>query len=248
MTIVEPATIDAVCAALARRHVTVVRLPLPDGHGPLERVLTTVARVDLALADRLHAATDAEPRPFAVSRRRDTLDVVAFDDALARALLAGEPQARIVVRFTADRFLATPPGPPIRVGFLTPTHFRVIGLDHLLPDPVALFHSLQVRWEALGWPSLPWPPYHLLAAWPHVYRRATMPTTVGDLPGFTGVVSYLYRRDRICGEQERALWALARFGEYRGVGKHTTYGMGRIRLLPDHTRLEPGDTRSAWEV
>ena len=105
-----------------------------------------------------------------------------------------------------------------------------------------------MRWEALGWPSLAWPPYYLLAAWPHVYRRGSMPTTLGDLPGFTGVVSYLYRRDRIAGEQELALWALARFGEYRGVGKHTTYGMGRIRLLPDHARLEPGDTRSAWEV
>lgn len=33
-------------------------------------------------------------------------------------------------------------------------------------------------------------------------------------------------------EEERAtVWTLARFGEYRGVGKHTTSGMGRVRVL-----------------
>ncbi|HBY44740.1 MAG TPA: CRISPR-associated protein Cas6, partial [Chloroflexi bacterium] len=27
------------------------------------------------------------------------------------------------------------------------------------------------------------------------------------------------------------LWTLARFAEHRGVGKHTTYGMGRVRVV-----------------
>lgn len=35
-------------------------------------------------------------------------------------------------------------------------------------------------------------------------------------------------RDRV---NRAALWALARFGALRGVGKHTTYGMGRVVVV-----------------
>ena len=31
-------------------------------------------------------------------------------------------------------------------------------------------------------------------------------------------------------DARETVWALARFAELRGIGKHTTYGMGRVRL------------------
>jgi len=38
--------------------------------------------------------------------------------------------------------------------------------------------------------------------------------------------AYRERYARLC----RAVWALLRFATYRGVGAHTSYGMGRMRL------------------
>lgn len=50
------------------------------------------------------------------------------------------------------------------------------------------------------------------------------------------------------GEDGRAaLWTLARFAEYAGVGQGTTYGFGRVRVLRGEDRWSRGQRLSAWD-
>jgi hypothetical protein len=243
----------AICAGLVARDagsavsITVLRLPLPAGHSPVERVISTVGRVDLALVEALHAGRAV--RPYACVPRGAMLDVVSCDDALTRALLAGEPAARLVTRLRpADLIAPGCRGHQLRIAFVAPTAFRVAGLDHALPDPLALWQSLRRRWEALGWPALPvTPDLSRVAAAPEglVWQAAAGPPG-GPITGCVGVVRYTLLA--LAPEQRAALWTLARFGEFRGAGRATGYGLGRLRLLAPGERWRPGDpATSAWE-
>jgi hypothetical protein len=209
--------------------LTVVRLPNPgNARDPLELLASTVARTDLALADALHAGCGV--RPFACARRREAVDVVAGLDAIARALMAGEPAARLVRRVALAELVAGPAPARLRLAFVTPTAFRAAGLDHLLPDPAAVFGSLRARWAGLGWPALPAADLRRVAAQPELLRFGEQAGAGGErLRGCLGVVRY-----ELVGLEpaaRAALWALARFGEYRGVGRGTSYGLGRVRIL-----------------
>jgi hypothetical protein len=227
--------------------ITVLRLPLPAGHSPVERVITTVARVDLALADALHAPDQV--RPYACVPRGATLDVVSCDDALTRALLAGEPAARLVTRRRPEDLIAPGSGGPLlRVAFLAPVAFRVAQGEHYLPDAWSLWQNLRRRWEALGWPALPLVTELLrLPADPEWLRWEARPVHGGYRQrGCVGVVRYGLQS--LAPESQAALWTLARFGEFRGAGRATGYGLGRLRLLAPGERWRPGDpATNAWE-
>lgn len=224
--------------------ITVIRLPNPgDAANPLERVITTVARADLDLADALHDGDGI--RTYATVRRADTLDVVSFTDELTRALLQGEPAARLVTRVRAADLVSADPPLRVRLAFETPTHFRVAGFDHQLPDSLSLLHSLRARWDALGWEPLSDARPGRMAVWPETLRWRRMPAGGMTLRGFMGVV---HLEIRALDPSERvAVWSLLRFGEYRGVGKHTTYGMGRLRVLPEGAPWQPGRRLSVWD-
>jgi CRISPR-associated endoribonuclease Cas6 len=233
--------------------ITVVRLPNPGDRDPVQRVLTTVARVDLALSDRLHAQTAASApaaRPYCCARRANTVDVVSFADELTQALLRGEEQARIVVRVPlVDLVRPGDAGGTLTLSFDTPTHFRVAGFDHLLPDPHHVFGSLRDRWLALGWPDIPdlAEPLRRVPAWPAVLRFMERPADHGrPQRGFVGVVRYEVRGMRP--DTREALWTLARFGEFRGVGRHTTYGFGRVRIHGPGLPWSPETAVPVWET
>lgn len=221
-------------------RITVVRLPLPDRMSPIERVMSTIGRVDLSLTDALHVGQS--PRPYSVVVRPGALDVVAFDDAIAMALLRGEPLARIVTRIDRADLSRDGPGDRVlRVAVETPTHFRVRGLYHILPDIWHLFGGLQTRWDALGWPPLDPPDLRCVAVQLDCYRQGKL----GEHRGFMGV---LWLDLLPLPEADRAtLWTLARFGEYRGTGAHTSYGMGRLRVLARGERWEPGARLACWD-
>jgi hypothetical protein len=223
--------------------VTVVRLSDATGRGPIERVMSTVGRVDLELADRLHAG-DAV-RPYSVVVRARTIDVVSFEDDLTRALLLGDPGARLVRRARlADLSPAGDLPRTLRLAFETPTHFRTAGLEVQTPDAFHVFGSLVERWRALGG-EIAYPDVRRVGVVPEVLRYATLPIAGGKPQrGFVGVVRF--DGSRVDAEDLATLWLLARFGEYRGVGKHTTYGLGRLRALAAEAVWRLGERVTPW--
>lgn len=226
--------------------ITVIRLPVPERSDPIERVISTVGRVDLELADALHV--DGQIRPYAIHRRPGALDIVACRDDLARAVLAGDSAARLVTR-TRPEELAAPGdrGRWLTLGFLTPTLFHVAGLEHVLPDTGSTFGSARARWQALGWPEFPAHELRRVPVSPIWLAFRSGPGPGGQARrGFVGVVRYdLAPLDS---EARAVIWTLARFAEYRGIGRHTSYGFGRVRILAPEERLAEGDTRARWEM
>lgn len=205
--------------------------------------MSTVGRVDLALADRLHHSDDI--RPYSTVVRARTIDVVSFDDALTSALLRGDDGARLVRRVALDDVALGADLPKtLRIAFETPTHFRTAGLEVMLPDAFHVFGSLVDRWRSLGW-EVAYPDVRRVGVVPETLLYATQPIAGGrPQRGFCGVVRY--DASRVDDDDLAALWRLARFGEYRGVGKHTTYGLGRMRVLPDEERWELGRQVTCW--
>lgn len=233
--------------------ITVVRLPTPPDANPQERILSVIGRTNLTLADELHAALPADgsqSRPYSVAPRLGGFDVVCFADRIAEAVLRGEDTAKLVTRVRAcDLLTAGCPGVEARLAVMTPAYWRVAGLDHNVPAPAVLLGQLRQRWEVLGWPALPPVNAARVAGW--IERMAVRSVRVSgrSQAGFTGVVKLDVRGvgDLRDGERE-AVWALLRFAEYRGIGRNTTSGLGRVRLLHPDERWEPGTVRHRWET
>lgn len=205
-----------------------VRVPYPPNTNPPRHIVNLLGRADLGLAESAHADTGG-PRDYAVAVRRETLDVVAFSDEVARGLLVGDQRARIVKR-VAPRVLqdTVPGGRFLHLTFVSPTHFRIAGLDHLLPDALLLFGGLAVRWMALGWMELPKLDVKRVPACLLRYHLTSYVIKETVVSALIGTVEYdLLPCDD---EGRRLLWLLARFAEWRGVGAHTSYGMGRVRI------------------
>lgn len=228
---------------------TVVRIPYNGRDQTVGRVLAAVAGDDLDLSDRLHAPVTTASvtyRPYSVVRRVSALDVCCLDDEIAKAVIRGCEGARLVRRVRAEELLGPGcEGPTLRLAFETPTAFRVNGFDHLIPDATHVFRVLLDRWRALGWPELPDPVLTRVPCWPEVLTFSTIEKARQTRRGFVGSVRYevVGQRD----EGRAALWTLARFGEYAGVGQGTTYGMGRVRILRDGDRWSKGARQAAWD-
>lgn len=82
-----------------------------------------------------------------------------------------------------------------------------------------------------------------VAVLPEGLRVVDYPTQAGhQRRGFVGVARFdLLGLER---EAQAVVWALARLGEWRGVGAHTSYGMGRVRVLG--MREAAGRARDVW--
>lgn len=212
--------------------ITTIRLAAPAHANPIERVISTVGRVDLALTDRIHDGDGI--RPYSVARHAHGLDVIVFDDDLASALLRGDPDAKLVTRTKPESLMAGEMTDMLRLAFETPCHFRVAGYEYQIPDPFHVFGSLLDRWQGLDLPDLDPPDLKRVGVYPEHLVYRTMPCGGRAQRGFVGVVRYDLRgldRQRDVPAERRTLWTLARFAEHRGVGKHTTYGLGRVRVL-----------------
>lgn len=223
--------------------ITVIRLMASTSSDPLERLMTTVGRSDLDLAQRLH--TESDIRPFSIVRREHGFDVVCFLDDLAAALLRGDLTARLVTRVAISDIIRGDSRDIVRMAFETPTHFRVAGFDHQIPDAFSVFGALRSRWEPLGYPDLPDVRLYRVPVWPEQLVLRRYPAAKIPQRGFCGVVHFDLRP--LDSDERQTLWTLCRFGEYRGVGKHTSYGMGRVRILEPGEQWRLGARLARWD-
>lgn len=60
-------------------------------------------------------------------------------------------------------------------------------------------------------------------------ERSRVESWRGMQRGIVGTIRY--DLSALDAEARATVWALARFAELRGIGKHTTYGMGRVRIV-----------------
>ena len=211
-------------------RVIAVSLPLV-GTDAVGQVVRAVGRVEPGLAARLHAGS--ETRPYACERLPGAGRLLAwcFDAEIAAALLAGEATARVVGHHAAAEAFGDG-GERLTVTFRSPTHFRAARRDYLFPGPERLFADLLGRWRALGWPEVPEPNLNRVAGQIEAWRMATHPCDGGRArTGFVGRA--VYDLWGASGRDREVLWALARFGSWRGAGAHTGYGMGRIGVGPE---------------
>lgn len=229
------------CAA-----ATTIRLLCNPSDNPLERLQAAVLAADPALGDVLHDQNRI--RPFAMERQQRGWDVIAFDDAVTRAVLTGaHAWARVVTR-TRDVDLLGDGGSILRMRLLTPTSFRIGARRQYTsgPDPRLIFGAddalqrdlrdsgrnpratLWFHW--LVWRGVVLHPLSTedLMQIPVTIRGDRMERWTGTHRGMVGDVTFdLSALDK---GARATVWALARFAELRGVGIHTTYGMGRVRV------------------
>jgi len=123
----------------------------------------------------------------------------------------------------------------IGLRFVTPTTFKLAGsrLNIPLPSPRLVFQSLANRWNAFS-------PIPLWIDWPDFERRVTVAkcdvrTRLLDFGhfrqvGFVGECWFLIDPQAKL-PLRHALYTLAQFAFYAGVGRKTTMGMGMVRPL-----------------
>lgn len=223
--------------------ITIVRMHNANGSNPIERVMSAVGQHDLELADELHESDVIRPYSTCIAPN-GALDVIAFDDRIGQALLRAG--GRMVTRVDPSEMRPDEsPGRVIRLAFETPTHFRVAGLEYMIPDPFHVFGSTIERWNALGYPPLPYPNLKRVAVIPEKIFFQRHPAHGGhEQRGFVGVVRFDILP--LSEDHQAAMWALSRFAEYRGIGKHTTYGMGRVRVLDEFEQWEYQRQVACW--
>jgi hypothetical protein len=113
-----------------------------------------------------------------------------------------------------------------RLRMVTPLSFRRMGIQYPLPDPEALFGSLQRRWAL--WPDLnPWRRCQIvrfrLDSAAARFNRYVIVGAVGSMElGF---------RDLAPSERTLAV-TLLKLAEFSGVGYGTTKGLGVLRVTP----------------
>lgn len=220
----------------------VIGLWLPRvGSDPVGQVCAVVAAADASLAMTLHVGNQIQP--YATAEDGAHRVVWAFDQALALALVRGTQRLgqrvqRIEPVAATDLIAAGDGGDWARVTFLTAAHFRT-GRDHLahnaatrrdylFPAPERIVADLWRKWQAAGWPEMTEPNVNRLGGEIVRYGTARHWAARQWRRGFTGEIALDLRP--LGPDERRAVWALLRFGHYRGVGAHTTYGMGRIAV------------------
>ena len=217
----------------------------PDTH-PLERLQAAVMATDPLLADRLHGGNDL--RPFAMARLPDGWELIAFDDEIVRAVLTGAHEWARVGRRVRDVDLLGDGGDTLRLEIVTPAHWRHGRSTYTtMPDPRLVFgaddtmradlaasnrtprHTLWLHWQAWGGVALHPVMDEELARVPLSIERSQIAHWRSGQRGVVGIIRY--DLSALDDDARATLWTLARFAEHRGVGKHTTYGMGRVRVV-----------------
>lgn len=125
------------------------------------------------------------------------------------------------------------PNTKMTLDFITPTSFKVSGVQSLFPDPKLVFSSLLRRWNAFSETKLPEE---------HIKSFASIKVSNYDLHtelvhfskykmiGFKGRTEFELPKD-LDESFQRVVNALADFAPYAGVGVKTTMGMGQTRRI-----------------
>jgi CRISPR-associated endoribonuclease Cas6 len=131
--------------------------------------------------------------------------------------------------------------PTIVMDFITPTTFKKGESDYPLPEPSLIFRSLIRKWVAFSDVRIDRDLREVVerqvqvsGAW--IRTRKVELSKLGKIVGFTGrVVFFVNSEDP---KVLRWLNALAKFGEFAGVGRKTTMGFGRVKV-PDRPDDSP---------
>ncbi len=135
------------------------------------------------------------------------------------------------------------PNNTLVMDFLTPTTFKRGDFDHPLPDPRLIFKGLIRKWQwfsdfkiDIDLRDLVDNRIHLSGAW--IRTRKVELSEKAKITGFRGRVVLFIDS----GKERELKWinALAKFGEFAGVGRKTTMGFGTVRMQ-DPEVAEGGD-------
>lgn len=211
-----------------------------DLHGAANKPFTMGATGNV----RIHGMAEGQEWAFDVSGLTDAANL-AIDRAFAKGAIVplGRSAHRIVnvamkESATFEELVETgfaDSWMKMSLEALSPTSFRRLGRQILLPDPGLVFGTLQRRWSEF---STVTPDTSLMERWPEdvLVTQFNVRTAVETFDrykiiGFVGRVDYGIRTEA---PQYMRGWfrALAQFARFAGLGYKTTMGMGRVRVTP----------------
>jgi len=145
-------------------------------------------------------------------------------------------EPKLVRETSFDDLLRQAPQAKFGLKFRSPTCFRSQGVTLLYPGPELVFHNLQEKWNSFS----PVPLSIDIDAQLFVskYRLKTRAVRFSQyqLNGFTGIVEYCFAKH--AGDDfKHAIWTLAQFASFSGIGYKTGMGMGDTEFLPKPVQL-----------
>ncbi len=130
----------------------------------------------------------------------------------------------------------TPQSDRITLGFLTPTTFRRGKADYPLPDPKLILKGLIKKWHTFSEIKIETDlreamdkKIKVAGAWIGTERVDF--SNMGFMTGFKGRV--ILSLDDLSPEEKAWVCRLIRFSEFAGVGRKTTMGFGKVRVLEE---------------
>lgn len=119
----------------------------------------------------------------------------------------------------------------IMLQFLTPTSFRRVDRQLILPEPESVFGNLVFRWKQAGGCALVLGEEAIKKIEINRYELKTRREQFKDysIKGFTGECEFWLGDLGV--QERREAMALARFAFYSGVGYKTTMGLGQVKMV-----------------
>lgn len=201
--------------------------------GALYAALDCIGAGNPALAQRLH--DNSTPPPYSAHLADGLLTIGALTNEVIAALDSSHLayKAKVMRCVDFDELLAEGAAATqakLRLEFGTPTGFGKDGGQHVLPEPSLIFGNLVRRWRRMDGPECPafdWQEIRVI--WTRLITRKTemsrfvvwgfLGGVLLDIPDVPGMRQWCH--------------ALARFGEYAGVGTKTSYGFGRMMVVEE---------------
>ncbi len=121
-----------------------------------------------------------------------------------------------------------------KLSFVTPTTFKKGKYDYPIPEPKLIFKSLMRKWNKFA----DFKPHidlretfekRIIVSGYNLKTKKVFFRNLGKVVGFVGDITMEFQEDN----EEILKWlnALLVFGEFSGVGRKTTMGMGQIKIL-----------------
>lgn len=163
--------------------------------------------------------------------RKELIFVGSLPFSINKIKLSGHPWATVS---TTDELIKSPlVTSELVFQFKTPTTFRRLDFNYILPEPKLVFGSLLNRWQLFQKNSLELDIDRLNDILRIRYfnlKSQFFPLKNQNLVGFQGKVAF-EPSNKATKEEIKAVSCLAKFALFSGVGQKTTMGMGVCRQL-----------------
>lgn len=193
--------------------------------GSLYAALDVIGSGDPKLAQAIHDSNNLPPFSASLTDGILRIGCLTTDVFLA---VANSPLAYKAQREREDSFEsiieAAGEATTIKLAFVSPVALGVFGHATAMPDPRNIFASLIRRWQVADGPEVPELNYLDVPVIHASLRTHKIEIDNYAQRGWLGTIVYGVPK-----EQAKWFHALAKFGEYSGIGKKTTQGMGQIR-------------------